>query len=177
MNLLILLLDLSFIVQNQIYLINTQAIAKVRCNIEVHLESDKNTFKVKDSKAVYLILTNNSKVTIKVPDDLFIGGSLLQEYVEVVFDIEMFVPRKHKFLSLDQIERDSSLAQDYQLIYYERNYTTIAPDESNKYELGIELVNSLRYKGIYRIRANLQLQSVNNGEIVKTNWIKLKVVE
>ncbi|HBC77312.1 MAG TPA: hypothetical protein DEO60_10755 [Bacteroidales bacterium] len=177
MNLLILLLDFNFIVQNQIYLFSTQAIDKVRCDIEVHLESDKKTFKVKDSKAVYLILTNNSKVPVKVPDDLFIGGSLLQEDVEVVFDIEMFVPRKHKFLSLDQIERDSSYAQDYQLICYERNYTTIAPGKSNKYKLGIELVNSLIFKGLYRIRANLQLQSVNNGKIVKTNWIKLKVVE
>jgi len=139
------------------------------CSIKFCIQNIKLVFNKTDEKYVNLIIQNQSKNPIEIPDWLYIGAKDDLDS-ELVFEIEKKDSFNNKFTSFEGVENH------YDYITTGRKTRIIPPGDKITLKQDIQIVSNIQIRGFYRIRATLKLNDISKCSDAQTNWIEFEVL-
>ena len=138
------------------------------CLLSIKLNVN-NIFYLNQDKHIELIIKNNRKDSIKLPEWLY-AGRYSDSQSELIFEIKKI----YLFGIYKELDFENS---DYDYILYDRKFKILNPENSINYIQNVEFLHNLKEANNYKIRAILRLGKFIECEEIKSEWIEFKVIK
>jgi len=142
-------------------------------DINIKLKTLRTNYSIDELKSLVLIIENNGKDAVCVPEFLYQGDSF-DGTTELVFDIK--IRQKGKYIPLNSLDNIQDYLQDYQRILSDRKLLSIKAEDTLSMIERIDVIYSFKLPGDYKIRAQVKIKCNNSNFNLFSNWVKIRVL-